>query len=167
MLGIIILLLTSSSTAGDDNSSKLWTDSGVQWSDQLGWIVPPQSNVTQSKLPSANIPMISLGNVGPTQVETRSNTYGHTVRVYESGHIICEGSTGDKPKETPSAAAETAMWLAKECLREKYYSRGMGHEAVSLKVSKVLSKESCKLETSRDDQVSWFDYKATMTCIVP
>jgi hypothetical protein len=146
---------------GGEEDGTLWTDEwgGTQTSD------PSTNPLLQG--PRAPTPVVPLGGMGPTLTELRGNTYNHTVRVYEGGWVVCEGSTGLEPKDTPGAAAEVAMWSARECLRMRYYSMGLGHEEVRARMATVLSMESCRLEKSRDDRTTHFEYKSTLTCIAP
>ncbi len=137
------------------------------WSDEWGLMQPgsvPNAWVDGGRPPT---PVIPMSGVGSQTLELKGNTYNHTVRVWSEGQVWCEGSTGLEPKDTPTAAAETAMWAARECLRMRFYSMGLGHEEVTSRMGKVLSREACRLETSRDDRTTHFDYRATLTCIAP
>lgn len=157
----LILFLTAVSSLADEEDGELWTD---EW----GWTQQSQPEGNPFLQPGRTpTPVVPMTPSGPTSLELRGNTYSHTVRVYEAGGVVCEGSTGQEPRDSPGAAAERAMWLVKECLRLRLYSEGMGHEEVRARISQILSRESCSLEGSRDDRTTHWDYRSTMTCIVP
>lgn len=143
-------------------------EDGALWTDEWGWTqgADPSTNPLLQG-PRAPTPVVPLGSMGPTQTELQGNTYNHTVRVYEGGWVVCEGSTGQESRDTPGAAAEVAMWAAKECLRARYYSAGLGHLQVAERLALTLSKEACRVETGRDDRTTHWDYRTTMTCICP
>jgi len=131
------------------------------------WRSPPDSAGVGSYSGNYYTPGYSSSTASTTSGAIENN-YRYTVHVYRKGVPVGYGKS--EWSDSQVGAEESALWQAQEGLRRDLYKAGLGHEEVQVRLDRMFSQESCKLDSTSTPHptVATIIYnESTMTCIAP